>query len=297
MISLQSSMDSRKAGRCRRSERRDGRPALNPAKLLLCGITGLALTFAGGECGARASGDAGPEGIGAERPDREPTLMLDTGEAPTEAMEEVWRIRYNGPSNFVDAPTALTVDGSGQVYVTGYSVRAEHSFDIVTIKYGPDGQREWLQCYDGPGNANDYPTALVVDAQGNIYVTGYSPNQEFYDDDFVTIKYGPAGKSRWVRRYNGGNGPDRPWAIAVDAQGGVYVAGESGGVYTLLKYSATGQLLWLRQHAAGAATALALDSQGNVYVTGFAAAPDGDLDYTTVKQVRVLRRAALGATL
>jgi hypothetical protein len=45
-----------------------------------------------------------------------------------------WLLRYNGPQNGNDFTSALAVDGSGNVYVTGTS----YSFgkpDIVTIKY------------------------------------------------------------------------------------------------------------------------------------------------------------------
>lgn len=46
-----------------------------------------------------------------------------------------WVKRYNGTGNQGDYITALTIDKSGSVYVTGYSVGSGTSTDIATIKY------------------------------------------------------------------------------------------------------------------------------------------------------------------
>ena len=68
--------------------------------------------------------------------------------------------------------------------------------------------RSWASRYNGPGNAGDGATAMVLDAEGNVYITGYSFD---YGSglDYATIKYDSAGVPIWVARYNGaGNGDD-----------------------------------------------------------------------------------------
>ncbi len=51
----------------------------------------------------------------------------------------LWAVHYNGPENFegldLDGATAMTIDTSGNVYVTGVSYAASTSFDFATIKY------------------------------------------------------------------------------------------------------------------------------------------------------------------
>src|SRR5262249_30862351 len=80
---------------------------------------------------------------------------------------EEWVARYDG--GFGDAATAMAIDSSGNVYVTGQSWGAKTSqYDYATVKYNAGGQEQWVARYDGPANDYDYPTRIAVDNSGNV---------------------------------------------------------------------------------------------------------------------------------
>ncbi len=208
---------------------------------------------------------------------------------------QLWDALRNGSANGEDVGLAVTVDGSGNVYVIGYVTSVGSGLDYATVKYAPNGNLLWLARYNGPGNGTDVGEAIAVDNDGNVYVTGYSYGGSATTNDYATIKYGPSGTQLWVARYNGpGNGIDIPFAIAVDNAGNAHVTGRSFGSgtasdYATIKYATNGTQLWLaRYNGPGNGTDFAfdlkLDSAGNVYVTGQSFGSTAiSFDYGTVK--------------
>jgi uncharacterized delta-60 repeat protein len=153
-----------------------------------------------------------------------------------------WAARYNGPGGSDDYAYALTVDASGNVYVTGEAFfEAGSGSDYTTIKYNSSGIDQWVARYNGQGSSVDVGKAIVSDASGNIYITGESRNSNG-DDDYATIKYNNDGIQQWEVRYNGsGETFDLASALALDAAGNVYVTGRSsqtgGSLITTIKYT------------------------------------------------------------
>jgi hypothetical protein len=158
----------------------------------------------------------------------------------------------------------MAVDGDGNVVVTARSVGLGSSHDYATIKYSSSGMALWTNRYNGPGNGADEPQALVVDAIGDVFVTGNSPGIGT-GYDYATIKYSGGGAALWTNRYHGpGAGSDTTSGVAVDASGNVFVTGCCAAT---IGYSSAGEALWTNR-ASGAAQALAVDAVGNVFVTG-----------------------------
>lgn len=144
---------------------------------------------------------------------------------------EQWVQRYNGTANDVDEAYDISVDDSGNVYVTGKSNGQGSSFDFVTIKYNANGIEKWVQRYNGTESAYDFAYSIALDDSGNIYVTGESNSGSPSYVDYATVKYNSAGFEQWVQKYNGPvNSGDYAKVVTVDDSGNVYVAGHSPGI-------------------------------------------------------------------
>ena len=166
-----------------------------------------------------------------------------------ETAVQAWVQRYNGPGSGygnADNATAVAVDGSNNVIVTGYSTGSGTYSDYATIKYSGVGEPLWTNRYNGPVNGTDVACAVAVDANNNVIVTGSSDAGGGTAVDYATIKYPSDGESLWTNRYTGPvYGGDRPCAVAVDAGNNVIVTGysysgtDSGSDYATINTRAT----------------------------------------------------------
>jgi hypothetical protein len=189
----------------------------------------------------------------------------------------LWTNRYDGPGNDEDRVSAIAVDISGNVFVTGYSWNGS-SGEYATLAYSNAGVPLWTNRYNGPAN-RDVPPAIAVDYNGNVFVTGSSYNGSNYD--YATIAFSNSGAPLWTNHYDGpGNSADGARAIALDSSGHVFVTGRSNSGsdystadYATIAYSNSGVPLWTNRYNGPAndvddATGIVVDSSGNVFVTG-----------------------------
>ncbi len=220
-------------------------------------------------------------------------LLLVPAVVGAQAAVQAWVQRYNGPGNGYDKATAVAVDGSNNVVVTGYSPGGGGLDDYATIKYSSSGVPLWTNRYNGPGNMNDYAKAVAVDSSNNVIVTGYSSGG-FSGDDYTTIKYSATGVPLWTKHFNGSSiGMDQAYAVVVDRNNDVIVTGDSSGWfsgddYATVKYSSGGVLLWTnRYNGPGSNTdearAVLVDGNNAVIVAGSSYGSGSDSDFATVK--------------
>ena len=172
-----------------------------------------------------------------------------------------WLARYNGTANDWDTGFAIIGDDSGYVYVTGTTVNTGTDRDYTTIKYNSNGDTVWVRIYNGPENAFDVARDIVVDSDGNIYVTGTSVA--------ATIKYDHHGNEQWVKRYGLASGGLR---LVLDLNNNVIVGGGNLNDYMILKYDSSGNLLWAGGYNGPAndwdiVNDIVLDSKDNIIVT------------------------------
>jgi len=207
---------------------------------------------------------------------------------------EQWVARYNGPGNGSDEANAITVDHSGNIFVTGHSEGGPGTgADYATIKYNSSGVEQWVARYNGSGNMADGAGGICIDNSGNVYVTGFSVGSGT-ESDYALVKYDSSGVEQWVARYNGpDNDYDRSIAIVLDHAGNIFITGTSRGSatdddYVTVKYDSSGVEQWVARYNGPAngpdgADAIGLDDMGNVYVTGSSRGLGTDNDYATVK--------------
>ena len=208
---------------------------------------------------------------------------------------QVWRMEYNGPGNSLDEAHAITVDGSGNVYVTGWSL-GTGGYDYATVKYNSAGVQQWASRYTNTAAGTDEAWDVGVDNAGNVFVTGSSDGAGS-NSAATTVRYNNAGVQQYANRFEGAGGDiDAGYAIYVDAiTGDAYVAG-----YTFQSTAADFNFITVKYNLAGAqqwatvynspdanydeAHAIAVDGSGNVYVTGISQTLVlTNYDYATVK--------------
>ncbi len=209
--------------------------------------------------------------------------------------DERWVQRYNSSGEMDEFGTTLSIDRSGNVYITGGSWKFMQGVrsDYVTIKYDSSGNEKWVVKYAGP--QDDVPEEIVVGRYGGVYVTGYSWGSSSTKTDYLTVKYDTSGNEQWVRRYDGpAHDNDQPEAITIDRQENVYVTGKSRGLkdddYATLVYDSAGNQLTLQRYdgpnSSGwpdAAQDIVADGGRNFYVTGFSGGINSCYDFATIK--------------
>jgi len=210
----------------------------------------------------------------------------------------VWNTFYGG--QFFDRGYGIVVDGSSNVYVTGYSVASwgtpvnahtSGSSDIVVLKLNSSGVYQWHTFHGS--ESDDKGQGITLDESGYAYITGQSEatwgsplnaHSAGSNYDIVTFKLDrTTGVLQW-NTFNGSTLDDYSYGIAIGS-GNIYVTGQSeatwgtpghafsgGNDIVVLKLNSSGALAWNTFHGStyydDYGYGIAVDGGGNVYVTG-----------------------------
>ncbi|MBP8824575.1 MAG: SBBP repeat-containing protein [Flavobacteriales bacterium] len=163
----------------------------------------------------------------------------------------------------------------------------------------PAHAQQWNWATSGGGTSNDdFCQAIATDSQGNVYYAGTTrgSNGQFAcgavdvgaTTGAVLAKYNAQGVCQWLRSITVPSFEARAYAIAVDAQDRIYLAGSFRGTATfsngialasnggtgifLARYDTAGTCLWARSaggnNATSEARGIALSADGGIFIAG-----------------------------
>ena len=158
-------------------------------------------------------------------------------------------------------------------------------------------------------NNNGARNTLAIDKDENLLVAGYTlgafdNHASAGNEDIVVVKFDKSLNKLWSRQY-GTAGKDVAYGLAVDAEGNIYVAGETGSPsgpgldgqqhlgasdMFLTRFAPDGQKIYTRQIGTGGqdyAYGIALDTSGALYVAGATNATMGDQRFAAFDAVLI----------
>ena len=190
----------------------------------------------------------------------------------------------------------MVLDKSGNIYITGSSVRYSTLADFLTIKYSPNGDSLWSRRYDYDTLTNS-PLSMAIDSIGNICVTGYANDNVNNNTILITLKYDSLGVLLWEKTYqnNSTSFNDYGYHLGIDRYNYIYVAGYTAigpdivtnRDYLTIRYKPNGDTSWVRKYNGPGNNIdwphqLTIDRQCTVYVTGGSTGSSGNMDYFTI---------------
>jgi hypothetical protein len=226
-------------------------------------------------------------------------------------------------------PTGIAVDGNGNVLVSGWTgasdfptkngqpIAPPNNADLgFLVSLSADGSSlNYGTMLGSPPSvspaAMTYAMALAVDSSGNAYVTGETGggfyttpgalnqaaagNTSYNDFDVYLAKFGPTGTLIYsavlgtADPQNGGGGPIGASAIAVDATGDAFVAGQAGTLWPISGNAYLTQIAGSMPYATPFVMKVAPDAKSFIYstyldyayvITGIAAVSNGNVFVT-----------------
>ena len=201
-------------------------------------------------------------------------------------------LRQFGVAAVADRGYALATDGTGNVYVTGYTrgnlgATNVGDKDIYIAKLDTSGAQLWLQQFGSAGEDKAWGVAATGDGIRVGGMTSGALGTPAGALDGWVARYDTAGNRAWLQQF-GTTANEEVWGLTADAAGNTYVAAYSAGDFdgplagdkdlVAARFDAAGTLTWKDQLGTDLndkSAAVGLDAAGNLYVAGFS---DGDLE-------------------
>lgn len=168
-------------------------------------------------------------------------------------------------AGFVD----MVVAPSGESFLTSITGTSSNS-DIQTFALDPDGGLLWTATFDGTERWHDQVRDMSLAADGTLWVVGNTPDPNRYANVLLLAYDSVTGDLLNTIEYTSGPFTSEAGAaVATDALGNVYVAGNTvgdGPDVMVLKFDAGGNFVWRRTWDGPAASPYSQDSSKQILV-------------------------------
>jgi len=152
-----------------------------------------------------------------------------------------WQKMYGGENDYYAYSMVKTSDGGYALAGYAYSYYS-YTNDFVLVKTDADGNRQWIQTYDG--GSDDYACSVVQTGDGGYALAGITYSYDSYTNDFMLVKTDVDGIQEWTQKYDGGN-DDYAFSVIQTGDAGYALAGyDSDYDFMLVKTDIDGIQDW-----------------------------------------------------
>ncbi len=215
-----------------------------------------------------------------------------------------WKLKRKtyqwGSSEWENNGSAIAVDAEGSVYIAGYTAFVMEGdtmvggdYDSFVTKFSSTGEKLWTKQIGTEDN--EYPSSVLVDNSGDIYVVGMSNG--IFDgalsngnDDIFIAKFDKEGNKIWIKQF-GTTASDMIGDAATDGTS-IYVTGSTGSAFAgtinlgstdafLVKFDSNGNLVWNKMIGSTEEDfgyGVTVSNSGDIFITGLTA---GNIDGVT----------------
>src|SRR5690554_2212070 len=202
----------------------------------------------------------------------------------------MWESRFDNDSKD-DFSKGIVIDNVGNSYIVGTSMNGT-DFDVVAIKYDPDGNEIWNVSIVAPVSGYCDAVGIVLDSNNNPIIGGNYFNGGGDYDIFARKLLSLDGSTVWTYHHAGTDNFDELKDLTIDSNDNVILAGgtqenATDSRFVVISLTSSGTLAWEKSYnptgGRNFANAVTVDAANNVYATGESYDATTKLDFYTVK--------------
>jgi uncharacterized delta-60 repeat protein len=179
---------------------------------------------------------------------------------------------------------------SSEVIISGYVKNSGTGSEVLVAKYDFNGNLIWSTQYNGTVNESERSADMIVDATGNIYITGRTDINPVStsNNEILIQKYSTTGAILWTNIVAGNLEDDRGKFIRLNGSNVLIAARKHNGTNQdiwLRMINQAGQTIWTTTYDSGFdddVVDVEVDANNDIYLTGYFNSNGNELDQDIV---------------